>query len=158
MRNPDTRTAQDLRMLLGPLHRAVTRAAPAPEPVASFSPAQLELLRTVAEFGPLTTTQIAARLSLARSTVSNLVKTLTQAQMLTRELSQTDFRAALIDLSPEARRNLDSAGLGRLAVLQEAIDRLPEGEREILDSALPVLNRVLESLQEAGSQDTSGQQ
>lgn len=134
-------------MLLGPLRRAISRVAPDSEHIAALSEAQAELLRTVAEFGPLTTTQLAARMSLARPTVSNLVKTLTQMELLTRELSPDDFRAVLIDISATARQLLDDASLNRVAVLQRAIDRLPEKDRAILVSALPVLKQVLGSLQ-----------
>ena len=146
----ETSTAHDLRLLLAPLHRAVARAGAPSSEVASFSPAQLELLRLVGDTGPTTTTQIAARLSLARPTVSNLVKNLTQADMLTRELSPTDYRSVLIDLSPSGRQRLEAASEQRLAVLQEAIDTLTDDQRANLVAALPALRHVLHHLQEAG--------
>lgn len=141
-------TGRELRGLLGPLRRAVTRAASIGEQSPTLSEAQVELLHTVARFGPLTTTELAARLHAARPTVSNLVKTLAQAGLLERELSPLDSRSVLIRLSPKAGRVLSDADAERAAVLQRAIDRLSDADQSALAAALPALARLLIQLGE----------
>lgn len=145
---PDSKgqTGRELRRLLGPLRRAVVRAAPVLEPDGALSGAQVELLRTVAHTGPLTTTELANRLHLARPTVSNLVKPLAHSGMLTRELSRTDLRAVIIDITPRARARIAATDASRDAVLQHAIDQLTPSDRSTLDAALPVLARLLERI------------
>lgn len=149
--DPEHDTARELRMLLGPLRRELKRATPPPAAAASLTSAQVELLRAVEQHGPLTTTELAGHLSLARPTVSNLVKQLTQVSLLSRELSPIDARAILIGVTDEAHGILREAGRQRVAVLQDAIDSLSAADRQTLDEALPVLRRILESLQERGA-------
>lgn len=141
-------TGRELRRLLGPLRRAVSRAASASVGAPTLTEAQVELLRTVARFGPLTTTELAGRLHAARPTVSNLVKALARAGMLDREPSPTDSRAILIQISARARNVLAEADVNRAAFLQQAIEQLSDADRTILDAALPVLARLLEQLDE----------
>ncbi|HEY0186424.1 MAG TPA: MarR family transcriptional regulator [Cellulomonas sp.] len=139
-------TGRELRRLLGPLRRAVTRAVPAEEGTITLSEAQAELLRTVGRAGPLTTTALAARLHLARPTVSNLVTTLTQAGLLTREASAADLRAVLIEVTPLARQRIAAADDGRDAALQHALDGLDAADRAAIDAVLPALGRLLDRL------------
>jgi len=147
-----SQTGHELRSLLAPLRRAVFRATPpgtvrvvAPDG-APLSEAQGELLRALSRTGPSTTTQLADRLHVARSTVSNLVKPLVEAGLVTRALSTADLRSALLDLSGPARAALVEADRGRSAVLQKAIDALDVTDRAALEAALPALARLLEQL------------
>lgn len=139
--------ADELRVLLGPLHRALSREAEVAEPVASLTRAQAEILRALAEGGAQTVTQLAARLALARPTVSNLVKVLVDKSMVTRELSQKDARSTLLKISPDAQTMVEDAGRDRLQALQQALGELDVEELQVLDDSLPVFRRLLSVLQ-----------
>lgn len=153
-----TRTGRELRKLLGPLRRAVTRAVPAPEHALALSEAQIELLRCLAHTSPQTTTELAARLHLARPTVSNLVKGLSRNGMVVRELSPVDARAVLIQLSARSRAELADADVHRDATLQRAIDDLDDDDRAAIERALPALARLLERLREDAGTESDGQE
>ncbi|MGM0931092.1 MAG: MarR family winged helix-turn-helix transcriptional regulator [Actinomycetota bacterium] len=141
-------TGHALRRLLGPLRRAVARVVPTPENAASLSDAQVELLRALEHGGPLTTTEVAARLHISRPTVSNLVKALHQQGLINRELAPGDFRSTLISLSPQARRELARSDGKRAATFQRTIDRLPPEDRAAISRAIPALEHLLAMLRE----------
>lgn len=141
-------TAEELRKLLGPLHRALSKRAKVEVPIPSLTRAQAEVLRTLAEEGPLTSTQIGERLALARPTVSNLIKALEQQDMVIREPLPEDARSSLLDAAPQAKENVQELGRARLQVLQDAVEQLDHAERQALSDALPVLRRLLRFLQE----------
>ncbi|WP_066904739.1 MarR family winged helix-turn-helix transcriptional regulator [Millisia brevis] len=143
MARTSTEIGRELRSLLVPLRRAVTRAAPAPTRAGGLSDAQIELLRCLQAGGQMTTNEVAQRLHLARPTVSNLVKGLATAGMVERELSPHDSRMVLISLSSAARQILSDVDTGRAAAMQRAIDGLDEPERAAIEAALPALGRLL---------------
>ncbi len=141
-----TDTGRALREVMGPLRRATTHAARGSAHAQGLSDAQIELLLRLQRHSPMTTTELAAELHLARPTVSNLVKSLDAGGMLVRELSPHDSRAVLIRLSDAARRILATADAKRSDVLQQAINRLDESDRDAIDAALPALARLLATL------------
>jgi DNA-binding MarR family transcriptional regulator len=141
-------TGHALRRLLGPLRRAVARVVPTPEHAASLSDAQVELLRALEHGGPLTTTEVAARLQISRPTVSNLVKALHRQGMVSRELAPGDFRSTLISLSPEAREELARSDGERAMTFQRTIDRLPAADRAAISQAIPALEHLLALLRQ----------
>jgi len=148
-------TGHELRRLLGPLRRAVTRASAPPRSADRLSEAQVEVLRTLLHSGPTSTADLAARLRLARPTVSNLVTTLAQADLVRRELSATDARRVMLTISPEAERLLSAGEARRAAALQRAVDRLPAPDRATLEAALPVLAELLRLLTEDAADRTT---
>jgi DNA-binding MarR family transcriptional regulator len=84
----------------------------------------------------------AAALSLAPNTVSTLARNLLRAGLIERRTNPTDSRSALLYLSLAGRRRLRAWRDAREAILAEALERLPENQRNQLERSL----RALESL------------
>jgi DNA-binding MarR family transcriptional regulator len=108
--------------------------------------AQIELLRTLDDHGPLGTLETARRLRVAPSTVSNLVRTMSAKGLVERHTSATDLRATELTVSTEARTLLHRYDKVGGAVLREALDTLPTAERRKLDQAMPALTALLAAL------------
>jgi DNA-binding MarR family transcriptional regulator len=139
-------TADQLTRLLGPLRRAALGRTRARAKVPDLPDAQIELLRTLSDHGPLGTGEAAERLRVAPSTVSNLVRTMTEQGLITRRVSPTDLRATSLAASTRALallRRYDEAGG---SVIREALDTLPPGRRKQLDEAMPALAELLAAL------------
>ncbi|AEW94178.1 MULTISPECIES: MarR family winged helix-turn-helix transcriptional regulator [Streptomycetaceae] len=139
-------TATEFGRLLGPLRRAVLRTRRA-EGLPDLPEAQIELLRALAETGTATPRQVAARLRVAPSTVSNLVRTMTAAGLVERTPSAADLRTVHLAASPRALDMLDRYDRTSTAALRRALDGLAPAKREALERALPVLAELLTTLE-----------
>lgn len=138
-------TATEFGRLLGPLRRAVLRTrhtAGLPE----LPEAQIELLRVLAA-GDATPREVASRLRVAPSTVSNLVRVMTAAGLVVRTPSTVDLRTVRLAASPKALEMLDSYDRTSTAALRRALDTLDASRREALERALPVLGDLLTALE-----------
>jgi len=138
--------AASLSHLLGPLRRSLLRAAQGAGDLPDIPDAQIELLRTLAQSGGATPGALAAELGLARSTVSNLVKTMAASGLVDRSLSDSDGRSTVLSPSPAARALLDRYDRASATLLDEVFDRLSADERARIDRALPVLQRLRDEL------------
>ncbi|MER7841117.1 MarR family transcriptional regulator [Streptomyces sp. NPDC096040] len=139
-------TATEFGRLLGPLRRAVLRTRRA-EALPDLPEAQIELLRALAETGTATPREVAVRLRIAPSTVSNLVRTMTAAGLVERTPSATDLRTVHLAASPKALGMLDRYDRTSTAALRRALDGLAPQNREVLERALPVLAELLGALE-----------
>lgn len=140
-------TAAELSRILGPLRRAVLRATRTAADLPDLPEAQIELLRTLVAEGPLNPRTVATRLRIAPSTVSNLVKTMSTAGLIERETAPNDLRTVHLVASPKARNLLDSYDRTSTATLANTISRLSANERETLEAALPILDRLTGELE-----------
>jgi len=138
--------AASLSHLLGPLRRSLLRAAQGAGDLPDIPDAQIELLRTLAQSGGATPGALAAELGLARSTVSNLVKTMAASGLVDRSLSDSDGRSTVLSPSPAALALLDRYDRASATLLDEVFDRLSADERARIDGALPVLQRLRDEL------------
>lgn len=142
-------TATEFGRLIGPLRRAILRTRRTAD-LPDLPEAQIELLRALAEAGPLSPRQAADRLRLAPSTVSNLVRTMTTAGLVEREPSTTDLRTVRLTASPTALEMLDTYDRTSTAALHRALANLTPNSREAIEHALPALAELLTVL-ETGS-------
>ncbi|SDQ12601.1 DNA-binding transcriptional regulator, MarR family [Curtobacterium sp. UNCCL20] len=138
--------AASLSHLLGPLRRSLLRAAQGAGDLPDIPDAQIELLRTLAQSGGATPGALATELGLARSTVSNLVKTMAASGLVDRSLSDSDGRSTVLSPSPAALALLDRYDRASATLLDEVFDRLSADERARIDRALPVLQRLRDEL------------
>jgi len=137
--------------LLRGLWRAAGRLARADEALPARPEAQIEVLHALAR-GPMSPAQIADALQLARPTVSNLIRVMTADGLVRRWRSDTDGRAVLLSLSPEAGAMMATVRRRRAAAFTRALAQLPDAAREQLAAALPALGQLqlaLESTAEA---------
>ncbi|GAA5167069.1 MarR family winged helix-turn-helix transcriptional regulator [Amycolatopsis dongchuanensis] len=143
--------AAELGRLLGPLRRAVLRAARTAADLPDLPEAQIELLRVLVAEGPLGPRTVAARLHVAPSTVSNLVKAMLAADLVERVPAPDDLRTVRLSASVKARDLLNRYDRTSSATLARTIAELPAEERAVLETALPVLARLVEKLERGAS-------
>lgn len=130
--------AVELARIAGPLRRALTKATQSAGDLPDIPEAQIEVLRLLVERGPLSSADIAERLRLARPTVSNLLKAMSQAELVNR-LATQDLRSTLLDASPRARRLLSQYDETSARVIAEALGTLtPDEQRRLFDAASPL--------------------
>ncbi|MEV5943258.1 MarR family transcriptional regulator [Streptomyces sp. NPDC051994] len=140
-------TATEFGQLLGPLRRAVLRTRRSDD-LPDLPEAQIELLRALCGTGPLTPREASARLRVAPSTVSNLVRTMTASGLIERTPSSTDLRTVHLAASPRAVDLLDRYDRVSTRALQGALDQLTAQSREAIDRALPALAELLATLED----------
>lgn len=139
-----------LVQLAGPLRRGVQRvgraeASPDDGGVVLPEP-QVEVLRLLTSGGPWTTGALAARLDVAPSTLSNVLRDLESAGLATRTRVPDDQR--LVDVRAQ------QAGLDALATqerraagaVEACVRTLEEADRQALRAALPALARLVDAL------------
>lgn len=148
-------TASEFGRLIGPLRRAVLRTRRM-EGLPDLPEAQIELLRTLAETGGATPREAAARLRIAPSTVSNLVRAMTAAGLVERTPSTTDLRTVRLTASPKALDMLDRYDRTSTTSLRQALDRLAPQSREALRLAVPALAELLTALEAQAPEEPVG--
>ncbi|MFL5996378.1 MAG: MarR family winged helix-turn-helix transcriptional regulator [Streptomyces sp.] len=139
-------TATEFGRLVGPLRRAILRTRRTAD-LPDLPEAQIELLRALAEAGPLSPRQAADRLRLAPSTISNLVRAMTTAGLIEREPSTTDLRTVALAASPSALELLHTYDRTSTAALHRALADLTPDSREAIEHALPALAELLTVLE-----------
>lgn len=140
-------TAAEFSRLLGPLRRSVLRATRNAEGLPDLPEAQIEVLRTLVGAGSLSPGEVARRLGVANSTVSNLIKTMTSTGLVRREQPPGDYRGVRLAPTETALDLLDRYDRTSSAALAGAIDRLSPDERAIMAEAVPVLRRLTAELE-----------
>ena len=143
MATPPTQ-AHALSQALGPLRRALLRSAQEAGDLPNLPEAQIELLRLLVETGPISSARVAARLGLARPTVSNLLKTMTAAGLIDRTAAAEDLRSTLVSASNSARLLLARYDNVSSRVVAEALAQLDATAREHLHRATPSLVALTE--------------
>ncbi|MEV0241662.1 MarR family transcriptional regulator [Streptomyces sp. NPDC050674] len=140
-------TATDLGRLIGPLRRAVLvrtrRAADLPD----LPEAQIELLRVLSDAGGLAPREVAARLRVAPSTVSNLIRAMTAAGLVERKPSSTDLRTVTLTASPHALDLLSRYDRVSAQALRQALTALAPDSRRAIEEALPALTELIGALE-----------
>nr|WP_281372979.1 MarR family transcriptional regulator [Kineococcus aurantiacus] len=108
--------------------------------------AQVELLRLLAERGPLTPSQLAATLRLARSTISNLLRTTGAAGLTERAPGGGDLRVVSVSATAAALTLLARYDRASATTVASAAARLSAEERASLPALVAVVGRLLEVL------------
>lgn len=145
--------ADELLTAIASIRRSGRRIGGRPRVLSGLRDAQLELLRLVRRRPGCSVADAALELRLAPNTVSTLVGQLTEAGLLHRQPDAGDRRVARLELSPEARRQVDAWRDRRVDRLAEAMRRLPAADRRSLATALAVLSRLADDLAAAGSSE-----
>lgn len=121
------------------LHRPAETPCARPIPLG-----EAHALMDLAEHGPLSHGELAARLKLQKSTVSRLVRQLQKRSWVVRDVSSEDKRVRLVRLTRKglaAAKRLAFARQDKFASLLAAI---PRAERTLVLNALTILTRALE--------------
>ena len=119
---------------------------------AELSPSQTTALVTIERHGPLTPSELADRERVQRPTVTRVLARLEEAGLVDRAPDPQDRRCSLMSISAEGRVLLDSARARKDAFLARRIDALEPADREALDRAAAILERMLESAPKEGGE------
>jgi DNA-binding MarR family transcriptional regulator len=143
-------TADALGRLLGPLRRTVLRRARESGGLPDLPDAQVELLRVLQVAPGTGVGEVAARLRVAPSTVSNVVRSAVAAGLVERRTSSTDLRAVELYPSASALGLLETYDGASGALLSNALAVLAPADREAIERAMPALIRLLDAIDDAG--------
>ena len=99
---------------------------------------------------------LAIDLWLSRPTVSNLLRDMEHAGLVTREASATDRRRVEVRASPRALRLLERFDRASAAILTEVLAGLDDADRAALAEALPALERLRDAVQGIARENAQG--
>ncbi|SFR70598.1 DNA-binding transcriptional regulator, MarR family [Agromyces sp. CF514] len=134
--------------LISPLRRSLLRAARAAEHLPDIPDAQIEVLRALPAGTSRSPVELADDLSLNRTTVSNLLKSMEAAGLVTRAPDVADRRRVEVRASTKAHRLLERFDAASAGFVGEAIADLDPADAVALASALPALERLRDALQD----------
>ncbi|MBS4728138.1 MarR family transcriptional regulator [Mycobacterium sp. SM1] len=138
-----TQLAEGLHRALSKLFSLLRRGDPTGSAVAGdLTLAQLSILVTLLDQGPMRMTDLAAHERVRTPTTTVAIRRLEKIGLVKRSRDPADLRAVLVDITPRGRA-VHSEGLARRrAVLAAMLSQLPESDREILAKALGPLERL----------------
>jgi DNA-binding MarR family transcriptional regulator len=111
---------------------------------AGLSPSQTAALATIERHGPLTPSELADRERVQRPTVTRVLARLEEAGLVERAADPQDRRSSLVSVSAEGRALLDEVRARKDAFLARRIDALEPADREALERAAAIMERMLE--------------
>jgi len=112
---------------------------------AELSPSQTAALATIERHGPLTPSELAERERVQRPTVTRVLARLEEAGLVERAADPQDRRCSLVSISAEGSALLQAVRDRKNAFLARRIDALDAADREALERAAALLERMLES-------------
>jgi DNA-binding MarR family transcriptional regulator len=136
--------------------RATVAAIRATQGLPSLPEAQVAVLLTLRSSPSMTPAELAQRLSLARPTVSNLLRDLEAAGHVTRARSEVDRRSVILTITERARGVQDAFQVGRGEVVESAWAALDDSDRSALAAATPSLRRLADRLHDSTSSKGDG--
>jgi DNA-binding MarR family transcriptional regulator len=110
---------------------------------AGLSPSQTAALATIERHGPLTPSELADRERVQRPTVTRVLARLEEAELVDRAADPQDRRSCLVSISPAGSELLQAMRDRKDAFLAQRIDALEPADREALDRAAAILERML---------------
>jgi DNA-binding MarR family transcriptional regulator len=141
------RTTSETRPdLAGHLRHTIVRAARRlrQEAGEELSPSLTAALATVQRHGPLTPSELASRERIQRPTTTRVLARLEEEGLIERTADIYDRRSSLVAVTAKGSELLDEVRTRKTAFLAERLETLTPDEREALERAADILERVLE--------------
>jgi DNA-binding MarR family transcriptional regulator len=110
----------------------------------AVSPTQLSALATIERDGPLTLGTLAAVERVQPPTITAAVGRLEQRELVRRSTDAADRRVARVEITPAGRRLLEQSRSRKTAYLERKLADLSPDERDTLERAAAILERLLE--------------
>ena len=108
----------------------------------ALTPSQLAVLATLLREGPMTTAALADAERVQPPSMTRILNALQTSQMVTRAPDRRDRRQVLYAATDEARSLVTADRERRDQWLSVRLSGLTPQEREALDTAIPILNRI----------------
>src|SRR3954447_14138072 len=109
-----------------------------------LSPTLTAALASIENHGPLTPSEIAERERVKRPTATRLIGTLEESGLVVRTSDPSDRRSSLIAITPDGRDLMRTLRTRKDLYLAQRLRTLSAQERETLDRAADLLERLLE--------------
>ena len=109
-----------------------------------LSPSLTAALSTIERHGPLTPGEVATRERIQRPTVTRVLTRLEEQGLIERMPDVRDRRSTLVTASPAGRELLAALRTRKTAFLASRIERLSAEERETVERAAGILERMLD--------------
>ena len=149
-------TAARLGSLISPLRRSLLRVARSSEHLPEIPDAQIEVLRALPAGTERTSGELAEELGLSRPTISNLLRDMEGAGLVTRQAAADDRRRVLVAASARALDLLTRFDHASATVLADVLDRLGDADRRTLDDALGALERLRDAVEHVSRERQGG--
>ena len=142
-----TELAGELQQVLSKLFSVLRRGDSSrntPEGGADLTLAQLSILLTLLDLGPIRMTELAAHERVRTPTTTVAIRRLEKLGLVKRSRDPSDLRAVLVDVTPRGLVQHREALATRRAALAALLSKLSTDERELLTKALAPLARLAE--------------
>jgi len=142
-----TELAGELQQVLSKLFSVLRRGDTtrvAPEGGADLTLAQLSILLTLLDKGPIRMTELAAHERVRTPTTTVAIRRLEKLGLVKRSRDPSDLRAVLVDVTPRGLVQHREAIATRRAKLAGMLSKLSDEERAALTKALEPLARLAE--------------
>ena len=136
----------ELAKVLGRIGRGLRYRTRAVREALDVTHSEGELLRLLDRKPGIRVQEAASELGVASNSVSTLVKQLTRAALIQREVDPLDGRVAQLRLTPLAEEWATRVGNAREATIGRALDSLDESDRQLLEAALPAMTRLSKAI------------
>lgn len=136
------RTADRLHSAAIHLLRKLRRA----DTASGLNAPRLSALSVIVFGGPLTLGQLAAAEQVRPPTMTRIVHALEAKGLVRKSTNPEDARAIHLSATTRGSRLMLAARERRVGALAEAIERLPRGDRKVLEEAVGVMERAMRGL------------
>lgn len=132
------------------------RSQPFPPPTivaikeAGLGPRHLNALHHIYEGGPMSVSELGARLEVALPTASLMVGELSRAGLVDRAEDEADRRRTIVQIAPAVRDEVGGFLRTRMEPLRRALARLTPAERAVLARGLELIGNELGAGAEPG--------
>jgi DNA-binding MarR family transcriptional regulator len=113
---------------------------------AGLTPTRSAVLQTVARRGPMRLAELAEAEAINPTMLSRVIAELTEGGLLERVSDEGDRRAVWVSCSAAGRRLAERIRRERTDALSLALDQLSSEERNLIERAVPALERLAEQL------------
>jgi DNA-binding MarR family transcriptional regulator len=144
-----TSTAPEVTELAEGLHRALSklfailrRGDPNGIVAGDLTLAQLSILVTLLDQGPIRMTDLAAHERVRTPTTTVAIRRLEKIGLVKRSRDPSDLRAVLVDITPRGRAVHGESLANRHAALAAMLSQLPDSDLNTLTKALAPLERL----------------
>lgn len=134
--------ATDLQRVLARMMTVIRRGDTGAGTRPDLTMAQISILLTLIDSGPMRMTELAARERVRTPTTTVAIRRLEKLCLVKRSRDPSDLRAVLVEVTPEGMLQYQEALDARRTRLAELLGRLTEDERADLVRALKPLERL----------------
>jgi DNA-binding MarR family transcriptional regulator len=142
-----TELAGELQQVLSKLFSVLRRGDATRGTAGDLTLAQLSILLTLLDQGPIRMTELAAHERVRTPTTTVAIRRLEKLGLVKRSRDPSDLRAVLVDVTPRGLVQHREATATRRAALAALLSKLRDDERQTLTAALAPLARLAEQVE-----------